>query len=88
VIPGSAYPFVGGSQVEILTSNGAAVQVFYNGQDLGALGDFGEVVDRIYTPGGIITPTPGPTRTPAPTPRGTATVPAALQPEAGTPASP
>ncbi len=67
VIPGSAYPFVGESIVEILTSNGAAVQVFFNQQDMGALGSFGEVVNRIYTPQGVLTPTPTITRTPTAT---------------------
>ena len=88
VLPGSAYPFVGASRVEILTSNGAALQVFFNGQDMGVSGDFGEVIDRIYTSAGVITPTPSPTRTPAPTQRITATAPARLQPGVGTPASP
>jgi cytoskeletal protein RodZ len=77
VIPGSAYTFNGKQQVEVLTSNGAALQVFYNGADQGLLGLFGQVVLRVFTPQGIITPTPTitptrpptqvPTATPAPT---------------------
>lgn len=73
VIAGNAYPFVGESLVEILTSNGAALQVFFNQQDLGPLGTFGQVVDRIYTPQGILTPTPTITRTPTLMPPATAT---------------
>ncbi len=74
VIAGNAYPFVGESMVEILTSNGAALQVFYNQQDLGPLGTFGQVVDRIYTQQGVLTPTPTITLTPAPISPGTSTV--------------
>lgn len=68
VIPGSAYPFVGQSQVELLTSNGAGIQVFYNQGNLGPLGAFGEVVSRTFTVEGILLPTPTVTRTPAATP--------------------
>jgi cytoskeleton protein RodZ len=77
VIPGSAYTYNGRQQVEILTSNGAALQVFYNGADQGLMGLFGQVILRVFTPQGIITPTPTitptrpptqvPTATPAPT---------------------
>ncbi len=77
VLPGSAYTYTGKQQVEILTSNGAALQVFYNGADQGLMGLFGQVILRVFTPQGIITPTPTitptrpptqvPTATPAPT---------------------
>ncbi len=65
VLPGTAYPFIGESQVEILTGNGAALQVFYNGTDLGQMGNFGQVVDHIYSRQGLLNPTP--TITPMPT---------------------
>jgi len=74
VIPGSAYTFEGSEQVELLTSNGAAVQVFFNGVDQGILGLQGQVIFRIYTPQGIITPTPTITPTPEPTEIPTATL--------------
>lgn len=74
VIPGSAYPFVGENQVELITSNGAGLQIFYNQQDLGVAGTFGQVVNRIFTAQGILIPTATMTRTPAATPRTTATV--------------
>ena len=68
VIPGSAYPFVGESQVEILTGNGAALEIFFDGVDLGAMGAFGQVVNRVYAREGILTPTPSNTPPPSATP--------------------
>lgn len=82
VVPGSAYPFAGESSVEIQTGNGAALQVLYNGVDLGTLGAFGQVVNRIFSQQGEVTPTPtitptaGPTQPFTPTPPATATPPA------------
>jgi cytoskeleton protein RodZ len=78
--PGSAYPYDGRSQIEILTGNGAAISVTYNENNLGPMGTFGQVVDRIYTINGILNPTatftPSPTITPIPssTPRPSATL--------------
>jgi cytoskeleton protein RodZ len=74
VLPGSAYPFYGENRIEVRTGNGAAVQVFFNQTDLGPMGILGEVVDRVYTVEGILTPTPTvtptwmlpPTSTPSP----------------------
>ena len=77
VIPGSAYAFAGDDQVEILTGNGAGLQVFFQQRDLGPMGIFGEVVDRVYTAEGplvptpTVTPTPTITPTPSPTPEAT-----------------
>jgi hypothetical protein len=73
VLPGTAYTFSGKDQIELTTSNGAAIQVFFNGEDQGLLGLFGQVVYRIYTTQGIITPTPTITLTPTPTQIPTAT---------------
>ena len=74
VEPGSAFPFSGYDQIEILTSNGAALQIVYNQTNLGLMGEFGQVVNLIYTPSSILSPTatitptstitPTPTRTP------------------------
>jgi cytoskeleton protein RodZ len=58
MLPGSAYTFSGDQQVIVLTGNGAALQVFFNDQDLGTMGIFGEVVNRVYTPEGLVNPTP------------------------------
>lgn len=69
VMPGSAYSFAGNKQVEIITGNGAALQIFFNQQDYGVLGAFGQVVDVVFTVNGIITPTATTTFTPTATPR-------------------
>lgn len=88
VLAGSAYNFEGKERVELLTSNGAALQIFYNQQNQGILGLFGEAIYEVYTLDGVQTPTPTITPTgtttprPSPTPRQTAT------PEAGAPALP
>jgi cytoskeleton protein RodZ len=58
VLPGTAYPFVAEDQIEVLTGNGAALRVMFNGRDLGLMGNLGEVVSRIYTREGIATGTP------------------------------
>jgi hypothetical protein len=82
VLPGSAYTFQGKDRIEILTGNGAALQVFYNQQDQGPLGLFGQVIDRVFTSQGVLTPTatitptstvtsrPSPTVKPTDTPSG------------------
>ncbi|HLE16014.1 MAG TPA: RodZ domain-containing protein [Anaerolineales bacterium] len=81
VVPGSAYGFDGELQVELLTGNGAALQVFFNQTDLGVIGEYGEVVFRVFTPQGLAEPTPTITPTPtltplvSATPQATATVP-------------
>ena len=63
-----SYSYQASNQLEILVGNAAAVRVNYNGRDLGLMGNFGEVVDRLYTAAGVATPTstPAPTRTPTP----------------------
>jgi cytoskeleton protein RodZ len=77
MLPGSAYTFSGNEEVEILTGNGAALQVFFNQQDLGTLGIYGEVIDRVFTSQGMVLPTPTltptvlPTATPTPQLTGT-----------------
>jgi len=72
-IPGSAYPFSANDAIELLTGNAAGVQVYYNQQDLGILGYLNQVVMRIYTPAGVLNPTPTITLTPTITPTPTAT---------------
>jgi cytoskeleton protein RodZ len=68
-MPGSAYTYAGNEQVILRTGNGGGLQVYFNQQDLGLLGAFGEVVERVFSIQGILTATPGvqPTSTPAPT---------------------
>jgi len=79
VIPGSAYPFIGDSQVEVLTGNGAALQVFFNDADLGIMGETGQIVHQIFTSQGVLAPTP----TAMPTP--TQTLPVSATPPVQTP---
>jgi cytoskeleton protein RodZ len=69
VIPGSAYSFAGNERIELLTGDAAGLQVYFNQQDLGTLGGFGEVVVRIYSIEGVQTATPAipPTQTSIPT---------------------
>jgi cytoskeletal protein RodZ len=71
VAPGAALSFDGNERIEVLTGSGAALQIVYNQQDLGVLGNFGDVVDRIYTRTGIQTPTATVSPTASSTPRQT-----------------
>ncbi len=82
VLPGSAYPYAGNERIELLTGNGAGLRVFFNQQDLGVLGLFGEIVQRVFTVQGVILPTPValPTSTPAPTATPTVTGPPGATP--------
>jgi cytoskeletal protein RodZ len=85
VIPGRAYTFQGEERVEILAGNGAALQIFYNGSDLGVLGTFGEVIQRIFTAEGVQTPTATLTFTPLPTTPITPTPPTTSSPPVSSP---
>lgn len=67
LIPGSVKLFGGELRIEILTGNAAGVKVIYNQRDLGVMGLYGEVINRIYSAEGIATPTPLVTFTPTPT---------------------
>ena len=82
VIPGSAYQFSGQERIELLTGNGAALQIFFNQNDLGVLGDYGEVIFRVFTLEGMMLPTP------TITPTATATLVATPTPEATLPPLP
>ena len=68
VEPGSAYPFDAEKQIDVLVGSASALKVTFNGSDQGIMGNFGEVIDRVYTAQGIATPTgtPPPTFTPTP----------------------
>jgi cytoskeletal protein RodZ len=63
VIPGTNLPYTGSQQIELLTGNAAALQVFFNDIDIGPLGILGEVTNVIFTRDGLIRPTPTPTPT-------------------------
>lgn len=78
--PGKEYYYQAVRQIELLVGNAAGIRVTHNGQDLGILGRYGEVVDQVYTARGVLTPTPTvpptftPSLTPTPTPRATPTL--------------
>ncbi len=74
VTAGTAYPFDGNNQIEVLTGNGRAISILYNQNNLGPMGNYGEVVDRVYTANAILNPTATFTPTPSITPTPTATV--------------
>ena len=87
VIPGSAYSFAATDRIELLTGDGAGIQVYFNQQNLGLLGGFGEIVNRIFTIEGVQTATPSvlPTSTTVPTSQVT---PSATPTRTGVPGSP
>jgi len=64
---GSVKLFGGELGIEVLTGNAGGVEVIFNQRDLGVMGLYGEVVSRVYTAEGIVTPTPTITPTPIPT---------------------
>ena len=86
--PGNAYNFSGNKQVELRTGSGSALQVFFNGSDLGVLGAVGQVVDLIFTPGGLANPTPSLTPAVTPTPRVTKTPTSTVKPAGGSSTAP
>jgi len=87
---GTAYSFSGNNQIEVLTGNGAGISILFNKGNLGPMGRFGEVVDRIYTATAILNPTatktptititPTPTITPRVSPTPTLTITPLLPP--------
>jgi cytoskeleton protein RodZ len=73
VTPGTAYPFSATKKIELLTGNAAAIQAYYNQNDLGTLGLQGQVVGLIFDQAGIQTPTPAFTATATVTQQATVT---------------
>ena len=71
--PGTSKEFNAQTVVELSTGNGQGTRVIWNGQDQGTLGQIGEVVTRLWTLTGAITPTPSLTPIPSITPTPTAT---------------
>lgn len=70
--PRESKVFQAENQVVVLTGDGSALRVTYNGQDLGLMGGIGEVINRVYLISGVVTPTatvpPTATNTPVTTP--------------------
>jgi hypothetical protein len=77
IVPGNAYTFSGEGNIQLITGNGAALEVYFNQKYLGLLGDFGEVVNLDFSAEGLSRPTPTitptllPTSTPTLTPTAT-----------------
>jgi cytoskeletal protein RodZ len=70
VVPGSAYSYAANQRIDLLTGDGGSLQVYYNEQDLGVLGAYGEVVSRVFSIEGVQTATPAvPPPPPPPPPR-------------------
>jgi cytoskeleton protein RodZ len=67
--PGQALPDYIGEVIEVWTGNGGGLRAVYDGQVQGLLGDLGEVVIRLWTTQGVMTPTPTLTPTPTETPK-------------------
>lgn len=84
IMPGNAYDYYGEESVEILTGNAGVLQIFFNGDDIGSPGNFGQVVNLIFTRNGLVRPTatitptitetPVASQTPTPTPSPTQTL--------------
>ena len=64
VVPDNVYTYSGNVSVNLLTGNAAALEVYFNQDYVGNLGDVGEVVSMDFTLDGLITPTPAATQTP------------------------
>ncbi len=68
VLPGFAQTFYGARRIEVLTGSGSAIEIVFNQNNMGPMGNLGQVVNLIYTLGGVQTPTMTPSITPTPTP--------------------
>jgi cytoskeletal protein RodZ len=84
-MPGDILEFQGKSEVEVSTGNAAGVRVIYNGQDQGLMGGLGQVVIRLWTLSGMMTPTP--TQTSIPTSTSTPSITETLEPSPTSPSS-
>jgi len=60
VLSGSNLAFTGQDNIEIITGNGAAIELIFNGSSIGKMGSFGHDVHNIYTKEGQFVPTPAP----------------------------
>jgi cytoskeleton protein RodZ len=55
--PGEQLNYTGQEKIELLTGNAGGLRVVFNGQDQGPLGDLAQVVERVWSPRGVVTPT-------------------------------
>lgn len=67
--PGDQLAYTGQEKIELVTGNAGGLRVVFNGQDQGPLGDLAQVVERVWSPRGIVTPTATITLTPTLTPQ-------------------
>ncbi len=68
-VPGTAYSYEAKNQVEVLVGSASALSITYNSNNLGLMGNFGQVVDNIYSAQGVVTPTATPLPSDTATPR-------------------
>lgn len=73
IIPGNAYPFYATKSLELISGDAASIQIIFNEQDLGIMGETGEVIHLTFDLSGIITPTIAPLPTSTNTPEVTST---------------
>jgi cytoskeleton protein RodZ len=64
VLPDNVYTYSGKESIDLVTGNGAALEVYFNQEYLGELGRVGEVKNITFSLKGLSTPTPKATRTP------------------------
>lgn len=57
-LPGNAYTFSASTQIDILTGNAAALQVYFNDQFIGPLGLSAQVMQVSFNKDGLVRPTP------------------------------
>jgi transcriptional regulator with XRE-family HTH domain len=65
--PGEILEFQAQQTIEVITGNGGGVRVFFQGQDVGLMGEFGDAVVRLWGESGVITTTPTATTPPTAT---------------------
>ena len=58
IAPGNVYSYTGSNKIAVLSGNAAAMQIFYNQQDMGILGPMGQVLEMEFTRQEMMTPTP------------------------------
>lgn len=71
-VPDDVYTYSANQRIDLVTGNGAALEVYFNQDYLGKLGGVGEVLNLSFTLGGLTeatpTQTPQPSATPTPQP--------------------
>ena len=68
ILPDNVYTYSGQTSIDLLTGNGAALEVYFNQEFLGNLGSVGQVARITFSEQGLSTPTPQVAETPIPEP--------------------